>query len=172
MKSKYTKSARKSGNKKSMKMRKTRKERKVRTRKMKPQVGGMKMDPLLRIAVEKDDGQIPIDLYESDPEKYWYLETRSILQDYIGDQVEDNDQSEYEKLLDVMDGYKIKMFKEFKAKLKAGLNLDNMSPEEKKLLTKALLALINPHDLENEISEVKTDPKTGEKTRKAITLQL
>ena len=100
----------KSRNMKSRKMRKTRKERKVKSRKMKPQVGGMKMDPLLRIAVKTDNGQIPIALYESDPEKYWYLETRSILQDYIGDQVEDKDQSEYEELLDVMDSYKIKKF--------------------------------------------------------------
>lgn len=172
MKSKYTK---KSGNKKNMKMKKTRKERKVKSRnmksrKMKSQVGGGngEMDPLLKVAIITKDGNWPIMLYNANKDKYWYLKTRSILQGYIGDQVEEQYKKEYQDLLDVMDTYKKKEFD----KLKNKLDLSKIPEEKKKEVTENILRLINPNDLENKISLIKIDPETGEKKRIGVTLQL
>lgn len=179
MKSKYTK---KSGNKKNMKMRKTkkerkvksrnmksrkmrkmRKERKVKSRKMKSQVGGGngEMDPELYEAVINKNGALAITLINSranlEP-----LRTRQEIQNYITHEAEEEEKPKYEELIDVMDQYKYDRFNE----LKAQLDLKFMTSELKKNLTKILLSLINPEDLERNISIIENGK------RKAVTLQL
>ena len=100
MKSRYIKRARKTGNKKNMKIRKTRKERKVKSRnvksrkmrktmkkrktrkerKMKPQVGGgAKLDGELYQIFKDKDYEAIYKLYQEYPEEYYYLKSRDTL---------------------------------------------------------------------------------------------
>ena len=155
MKSKYTKRAHKSGNKKSMKMRKTRKERKVKSRnvksrKMKPQVGGGngEMDPDLYEAVKNKNGALAIMLINSRPDLE-HLRTRQEIQDFAGDQ-EETEQKKYEELLDVMDQYKYDKFNELKEE-----------KEVKNKLTNMILTLINPLDLSRDLSIIKDGKRKG-----------
>lgn len=158
MKSKYTKRAHKSGNKKSMKMSKTRKERKVKSRnvksrKMKPQVGGGngEMDPDLYDAVKNKNGALAIMLINSRPD-LGHLRTRQEIQDFAGDQ-EETEKNKYEELLDVMDQYKYDKFNELK--------------EDKNKLTNIILTLINPLDLSRYLSI-----KNADGSRRAVKLEL
>jgi len=141
---KNTKNNKRQTKRKTMKMRKTRKD--------KSQVGGGNMDPELYKTIEKEDGSIPIKLYQLDPEKYWYLKTRIIFQNYIGDQIGNNDQENYENLLVIMDKYKFDKFNELKECMLKILNKEEMSKEDKNNLTNIILILINPNDLSRDIT--------------------